>query len=649
MRKNRIFVADFETTVYKGQERTDVWAAALVELGTEAVTVDHSIGEFWERVLNLNQSVIIYFHNLKFDGSFLLSYFLSVKKYEQAFLSTNEEGTTGIFYDRKGMWNNSFAYSISDKGQWYTITVKVSGKIIEIRDSLKLLPFSVKRIGQSFGTKHKKLDMEYTGFRFPGCEITPEEKEYIKNDVLVIKEALEIMYAEGHNKLTIGACCLKEFNTNYTKSELKERFPNVYEIPINESYGSKTVGEYIHHSYRGGWCYLVPGKSNKIVHNGCTADVNSLYPSMMTSESRNRYPVGAPTFWKGNYIPAEAKERDKFYFIRIRTRFQIKKGFLPFIQIKNSYSYRGNVSLETSDVWSEKEQRYYRYWRDETGAMHDTAVTLTLTMMDWELLQKHYNLFGCEILDGCYFETSKFLFDEYMEKYKRIKQESKGAKRELAKLFLNNLYGKMAASTDSSFKLAHLKDDGALGYTAIVSHDKKPGYIPIGSAITSYARCFTITAAQKNYHGPNAPGFVYADTDSIHCDLKPNQVVGITVHPTNFCCWKLESTWDVGIFVRQKTYIEHVIAENEQPIEKPYYNVKCAGMPEKCKQLFMESVEGWEDRPEDTHTEEEKGFLRTKRNLTDFNIGLTVPGKLMPRNIPGGVLLTETTYEMRPI
>ena len=649
MRKNRVFVADFETTVYKGQERTDVWAAALVELGTEAVTVDHSIAEFWDRVLNLKQSVIIYFHNLKFDGAFLLSYFLGVKKYEQAFLSTNVEGTTGIFYDKKGMWNNSFAYSISDKGQWYTITVKVNDKIIEIRDSLKLLPFSVKRIGQSFGTKHKKLDMEYTGFRFPGCEITPEEMSYIKNDVLVIKEALEIMYGEGHNKLTIGACCLKEFNTKYPKKELNERFPNVYEIPINESYGSKTAGEYVHHSYRGGWCYLVPGKSNRILHNGCTADVNSLYPSMMSSESGNRYPVGAPTFWKGDYIPAEAKERDKFYFIRIRTRFQIKKGFLPFIQIKNSYSYRGNVSLETSDVWSEKEQRYYRYWRDETGAQHDTKVTLTLTMLDWDLLQKHYNLFDCEILDGCYFDTSKFLFDEYMEKYKRIKQESKGAKRELAKLFLNNLYGKMAASTDSSFKRAYLKPDGALGYIAIVAHDKKPGYIPIGSAITSYARCFTITAAQKNYHGPNAPGFVYADTDSIHCDLNPGQVVGITVHPTNFCCWKLESTWDVGIFVRQKTYIEHVIAEDEQPIEKPYYNVKCAGMPEKCKQLFMESVEGWKDTPEDTHTEEEKDFLRTKRNLTDFNIGLTVPGKLMPRNIPGGVLLTETTYEMRPI
>jgi hypothetical protein len=72
--------------------------------------------------------------------------------------------------------------------------------------------------------------------------------------------------------------------------------------------------------------------------------------------------------------------------------------------------------------------------------------------------------------------------------------------RTLAKLFLNNLYGKMASSTNSSFKVAVTKEDGSIGYLNAVEHDKKPGYIPIGSAITSYARNFTIRAAQANYH-----------------------------------------------------------------------------------------------------------------------------------------------------
>ena len=35
------------------------------------------------------------------------------------------------------------------------------------------------------------------------------------------------------------------------------------------------------------------------------------------------------------------------------------------------------------------------------------------------------------------------------------------------------------------------------------------------------------------------------------------------------------------------------------------------------------------------------------RTLKDFDLGLTIPGKLMPKQIPGGVLLVNTWYEMR--
>ena len=241
------------------------------------------------------------------------------------------------------------------------------------------------------------------------------------------------------------------------------------------------------------------------------------------------------------------------------------------------------------------------------------------------------------------------MFDDYIDLYKKIKQESKGAKRSLAKLMLNSLYGKMAANTDSSFKVAYKNEEtGALSFYTVSANDKRPGYIPIGSAITSYARNFTIRAAQANYYGVDKPGFIYADTDSIHCDLMPEQMKGIKVHPLDFCCWKLEGSWDTGWFVRQKTYIEHVIAEDLEPCE-PYYNVKCAGMPEHCKDLFIRSMQ--EDIPsgEDAqkYTPDEIAFMRQKRSITDFDLGLLVPGKLLPKRIPGGILLTETTYQMR--
>ena len=281
--KYRYFVGDFETTVYKGQTNTEVWASASVELFTDEVNIFNSIDEQYKYFLSLDSNVCVYYHNLKFDGSFWLSYLLVDLGYEQAYVQNSDDINDMSWIPKKDMKNKTFSYSISNMGQWYRITIKDKGKIIEIRDSLKLLPFSVKKIGQSFGTKHKKLDMEYTGFRYAGCEITEKEKEYIANDVLVVKEAMEIMFTEGHNKLTIGSCCLSEYKKSIGGKTYNKLFPDVYEIPLEPIYDYENAGEWLKQSYRGGWCYLVKGKEKKIFTNGTTADVNSLYPSMMSS------------------------------------------------------------------------------------------------------------------------------------------------------------------------------------------------------------------------------------------------------------------------------------------------------------------------------------------------------------------------------
>lgn len=658
-RNARYFMCDFETTVFEGQADTEVWAAAAVQLYTENVIIFHSIGELYDFFVSLDENIVAYFHNLKFDGAFWMYYLLHDLQYQQAYGVTEDTPDKPHMLKPKDMQNKTFSYSISDMGQWYTINIKVNNHIIEIRDSLKLLPFSVKKIGKDFQTKHQKLNMEYTGFRYAGCYISDEEKQYIANDVLVVKEALEIMFEQGHTALTIGTCCLNEYKNIIGIREYNSLFINLYEKPIDEAlYDAPNMGAYIRKSYRGGWCYLVKGKSCKIKKNGTTADVNSLYPSMMSAESGNAFPTGVPYFFKAQPFwchnpnhPYRNKE-GIFYFIRIRTRFKIKPGYLPFIQIKGSIFYSPTECLETSDIYNKQTGKYYAYYELD-GVKHDTRITMTMTMMDYELFLEHYEVKDFEILDGCWFHSQTGIFDEYISKYKKIKMESKGALRQLAKLFLNNLYGKMAASPDSGYKLVYLKEDGSIGFTEVPAFDKTPGYIPVGSAITSYARCFTIRAAQQNYHGVENPGFIYADTDSIHCDLPPDQIKGIRVHPTEFCCWKLEASWDVAWFVRQKTYIEHVVAEDLEPIDNPYLSIKCAGMPEKCKTLFVMSLKGREnfDKDDKKRYEElstkEKWFVATKRKLTDFNIGLSVPGKLLPKKVPGGILLVDTSFEMR--
>ena len=72
-------------------------------------------------------------------------------------------------------------------------------------------------------------------------------------------------------------------------------------------------------------------------------------------------------------------------------------------------------------------------------------------------------------------------------------------------------------------------------------------------------------------------------------------------------------------------------------------------MPNKCKDLFVTSMtaETIENTQVDFTNKDELKFLSTKRNLTDFKIGLKVPGKLRPVRIKGGILLVDTTYEMR--
>lgn len=653
----RVYVADFETTVYTGQTKTEVWAAAIVELYTEDVKIYHSIDELFDYIKSFDYNSIIYFHNIKFDGEFWLHFLLTKTNYKQAFEKV-EGVNDGAFKSRKDLKSNEFIYSISSKGMWYSITIKNGKYYIELRDSLKLIPTNVKRMGESFKTKHRKSSIEYTGYRYAGCEITDEEKFYIANDVLVVKEVLEIMYQQGHTSLTIGSCCLTEYKNTSIFFDYDKSLPNLYEIDIDkETFGSDTIGSYIRRSYRGGWCYVVEGKRNKLFHNGTTADVNSLYPSMMHSESGNKYPIGKPQFWVGNYIPDEAKDGEHYYFIRIKTQFKIKPKYLPCIQVKGSPYYRPNEWLKTSDIYSRVDHEYHSRIQDLNGNIVPAAVTLTLTQTDFELIREHYYLLNCEILDGCYFYAISGLFDEYIDKYKEIKINSKGAVREIAKLFLNNLYGKMATSTDSSFKVAYLKEDNSLGFTTIIRNDKKPGYIPIGSAITSYARNFTIRAAQKNYYGVKKQGFIYADTDSIHCDLPPDQIQGIKVDNTAFCCWKLESCWDEAVFIRQKTYAEHITHENLLPIDTPNWDIKCAGMPDSCKELFLLSMNPttkdivsseWLDLVDDEYKSSDAvAFLQKTRTIKDFNYSLQIPGKLLPKHINGGIILEDTMYTMK--
>ena len=352
MAKKRVityWACDFETTVWTEemekkagheQDSTEVWSAADVALYdiTETVTISHSIRDFLNRFLRMEGNNVLFFHNLSFDGSFIVDFLL-------------REGYTHTTVKDKEMRSKEFKTSISAMGQWYYIKIKYSHTLLEIRNSLKLMPSSLAAIAKSFKTRHQKLEMDYAGDRHAYCEITEEEAKYIKNDVLVLQEALEMMFDEGHNKLTIGSCCLSEFKCGYSHKDYDRLFPDLRNDPLDGVFcGYWNVWEYVHKSYSGGWCYVNPRYAHRTIVLGKVYDVNSLYPSMMHSVSGNYYPYGQGQYCLG--APSDSMDEipDYYYFVRVRCRFSLKDGCFPWLHIRGNAHYKGNENLYTSDV-----------------------------------------------------------------------------------------------------------------------------------------------------------------------------------------------------------------------------------------------------------------------------------------------------------
>lgn len=609
-RKNKqakIIAADFETTVYDGQESTEVWSAAWIELFTDTPHVRGNIEDFLNDIFNIGSDVICYFHNLRFDGAFIVYW-----------LITN--GYTWNNCRNKDMNAGEFKALISDTNKWYTVTVKPKfDTAIEFRDSVKLMPMTLAQIGSAFNTKHRKLEMEYKGHRYANCSISMEEYAYIINDIYVLKEALEVMIKDGHDKLTIGSCCMEEFKNKFDAMDIKTAFPNLKEMSLIKSdRGSENVDAYIRKAYKGGYCYYKYKERRHIKQAGMTFDVNSLYPSVMHGDSGNYYPIGKPVFFDKS-IPYKCIETRQYpFYVRLKCRFELKDGYLPTVQIKGDYRYNPTEWLKTSDVYYRG--KYYRHYTNKDGQTEEARPELTLFMTDYLLLLSHYNVYDLEIIDGCYFRGVVGLFDTYINHYMEIKTHTKDkGERTEAKLFLNNLYGRLSINDNSSYRIPCIDHEtGALAFTLETEHEKPTMYIAAGAAVTAYARYFTITHAQANYEN-----FVYSDTDSIHMLNNGEDVKMIREHPTALLCWKRESDWSSAIFIRQKTYAEFVRKEDGEKVE-PHWEIKCAGMPEKSKNIFLA-----------THP------------ITDFKIGLKVSGKLKPKYIAGGMILVEDFYTLR--
>ena len=517
-----LFTADFETTT----DPTDcrVWACGICEIGNpDNFTYMNDIDGFieWARK---QRKVTTYFHNLKFDGEFILCWL-----FENGFKFVD---------DRRDLEKNTFTTLISDKGQFYSMEICFERKgkekeCLTIYDSLKILPFSVAAIAKGFNLPISKLEIDYNETREKGHILTKEEVDYLRNDVEIMARALHILFEQGLTKMTQGSNALFDYKRTVGTKNFSKWFP----IPDYDSD--------IRQSYKGGFTYLNPKYKEIDIQDGIVLDVNSLYPSVMYYQP---LPYGEGIFFKGKYEP------DKIYNLHVQMftcQFELKPGYIPTIQLKNNLAFVPTQYLESSD---------------------GEDVTLCLTNVDMELFFEHYDVFNIEWHSGWKFKSTVGLFKDYIDKWNKVKMEStlngNKAMRTLAKLMLNALYGKFALNPNVQSKIPWY-DNGVVKYKLGEKETRDPIYIPVGTFITAWARYKTISSAQKVYDR-----FVYADTDSLH--LIGTEIPDmLEVDPVKLGAWKHESTFTRARFIRQKSYIEEIDGE---------LNITCAGMPDRCYQ-----------------------------------------------------------------
>lgn len=528
------YTADFETATWLKDE-TYVWAWAICEIGNiENIQTGDNIDSFMEWCRK-NHNTTVYFHNLKFDGEFII-YYLFNHGYEW-------------IKERKEKRDKSFTTLISDMGLFYSIEVyfEVKGKKtkkITFIDSAKIIPAPVEEIPKMFGLNLEKLDLDYNTPREIGHKLTDHERDYISNDVKIPALALEIMFKESLESMTIGSNALKNFKSTHSFPKYNRMFPELNHI----------IDKDMRQAYKGGFTYLNPIYQEKDVGSGVSLDVNSLYPSVM------RYcpmPIGEPFFFEGKYI------EDKVYplYIQMLTcAFEIKKDKIPTIQIKNSRYFNENEYLESSQ---------------------GELITLVLSNIDLKLFFDHYDVYELTYECGWKFKAMNGIFDEYIDRWIKVKNEAtisgnKGM-RTLAKLLLNSLYGKFAQSLEIQSKIPYI-EDGIVKYYLNDKEERKGLYLPVGIFITSYAREKTIRTSQaiKDYsiekYGKDM--YIYSDTDSIYTLLPIEELYKFCeIDDVKLGAWKHEKSFSKGRFVRQKCYL--VMVDDEVIIT-------CAGMPKEC-------------------------------------------------------------------
>lgn len=604
-----IYAADFENTT---TEPTYVWGAGIQEIRDEEPIIFNNMEEFIEAMHRIPKSSVIYFHNLSYDGCLIIDHLLN----------------NGYKFNGKG--EHSFTAIITPDGQFYNLKVKFNNYNVEFRDSAKLIQGKLAKIGKDLNCPTAKLvgTVDYNKERQAGYIMDATERLYLIHDVKLLKEILIKLLEMGMlDKLTAASFAFQEMKKFLYAKTKGKTYDDVCEMvdtnpkmnrELNKVFRTfypelkRDDDKKIRMSYRGGYCInWSDGKPH--YDKGIVLDFTSLYPSVMVD---HMLPVGSPIYTDDQTEFRKLKNEKPLYVIHIQTMFSVKDNHLPFLQVKSSR-------------WSDNE-----YIRHTDGDFVD----LWLTNVDYELYREQYDIDEEYYIESYHFDARKTVFNDFVNYFFTQKANAtEKTTRQRCKIILNSCYGKFGQKPLTADSVVYLNAKGIIKFDEVVetelldeTHNEikehreiaASAYIPLATFITAYAREKTVRCAQKVIKNLR-----YIDTDSLHLvDIDLNTAKKILpIDDKKLGYLKCEGHFDQARWVRQKTYIEHIIIEDGEPVT-PYWNVKACGLPDEGKEI-----------------------LKHDQNLMNiFTTGLTLIGaKRMKKRCVGGTYITNADFTIK--
>lgn len=518
-----LYMADFETTVemqYRVEGRVRVWAWAVEEVDQNQKVYK---GELIQDFIKLfeGKKAYIYFHNLKFDGSYLLDYWMA---HGVPYGEENKEEYVTTLIDGHGAWYMlEYHCEATNTHLWF-------------KDLMKKYRMPLEKVAGIFGIEGKSPLL--LGYRPLNREVTDWEWERVLGDVRIGAVALRYQLVNHLTGLTVASDAMMSYKDFIGRDLYDRRHPK---LPLE-------TDQILRKAYRGGWTFLNPIYKEIDINDVMIYDINSMYPACMAGMHDEPLPYGIPIRKDSNY----KLKSDELAIQRVHMSIHLKDNSFPWLHYRNMY---GHTSEE------------YIY--------NEENIQVTLTSVDIELLKQTYDLDDFMILDNIVFKSEVGQFRDFVFHQNRIKieagKEGNGGKRQEAKDMMNTLSGKFALNPLTKSKIPRFEEN-QIRYT-LMDDEREALYCPTSCFITAHCRKRIVTDANKF-----GSQFVYADTDSLHIlkgDIDPEDLLETDDYELGM--YAKEAEYRRARYLRAKAYY-HDDGEGSDKLE-----IKCGGMPDRVK------------------------------------------------------------------